>query len=75
VLKRVGGALTHYFTNQHGVNPSGQSHEVIYSLMRQQAGMLAYVDCYFVLSIGFLLLIPFVFMLKPTRTKGMAMGH
>ena len=75
VLRRVGGNLTHYFTLHGGASPTQQSHSLIYNMMRQQAGMLAYVDCYFVLSIGFLLLIPFVFMLKPTRTKGMAMGH
>ena len=74
-LRRVSGNLTHYFSLHGGANPSQQSHNLIYNMLHQQAGMLAYVDCYFVLSIGFLFLIPFVFMLKPTRTKGMAMGH
>ena len=35
--------------------------------LQQQAGMLAYVDCFFVLSIAFATMIPFVFLLKPIR--------
>ena len=74
-MRRVSDALSHYFAAHGGSGPNQQAHHVIYSLMQQQAGMLAYVDCYLVLSFAFALLIPFVFLLKPTRNKGMAMGH
>ena len=55
LLPSVGGTLTHYFATHHGANPVAQSHGVVYNLMRP-AGWhrLAYVDCYFVLSLGFL---------------------
>jgi DHA2 family multidrug resistance protein len=75
VMRRVSGGLSHYFANHGGIGPDQQAHHVIYSLLQQQAGMLAYVDCFLVLSVAFAILIPFVLMLKPTRSKGMAMGH
>jgi len=66
--------LSHYLST-HLANGAReqQAHGLIYQMVRQQAGMLAYVDCYFVLAIAFATLIPFVFLLKPTRGRG-AMG-
>src|SRR5258706_13748673 len=57
--------LTHYFSGYSAAGAAEhQAHGLLYSMVRQQAGMLAYVDCYFVLAIAFALLIPFVFLLK-----------
>jgi DHA2 family multidrug resistance protein len=68
--------LTHYFSSQTvGPGAEQKAHGVIYQIVRQQAGMLAYVDCYFVLSITFALLIPCVLLLKPTRGHGAMGGH
>jgi DHA2 family multidrug resistance protein len=40
---------------------------VIYELLQRQAGMLAYVDCFYVLAIAFACMIPFVFMLQSPK--------
>jgi DHA2 family multidrug resistance protein len=66
--------LSHWFS-AHTPGPAAdqRAYGLVYQMLRQQAGMLAYVDCYFVLSILFALMIPFVFLLKPTRGK-VAMG-
>jgi DHA2 family multidrug resistance protein len=66
--------LSHYFAaHMPGPAADQQAYGLVYQMLRQQAGMLAYVDCYFILSITFALMIPFVFLLKPTRGK-VAMG-
>jgi len=67
-------SMSHWFS-AHTPGPAAdqRAYGLVYQMLRQQAGMLAYVDCYFVLSITFALLIPFVFLLKPTRGK-VAMG-
>ena len=61
--------LTGYFGGQTGGGPGGgrQAIGMIYARLQQQAGMLAYVDCFFVLAIAFACMIPFVFLLKPTK--------
>ena len=40
---------------------------LIYARLQQQAGMLSYVECYYVLAFAFASLIPFVFLLKPIK--------
>ena len=40
---------------------------MIYRLVQQQASTLAYIDCFYVLAIAFLLLIPFVFLMKKIK--------
>jgi DHA2 family multidrug resistance protein len=42
---------------------------VIYQILQRQAGMLAYVDCFFVLAIAFACMIPFVLVLKPVKQR------
>jgi MFS transporter, DHA2 family, multidrug resistance protein len=66
--QRMYSTLTHFF----GGGPGGGRRAIglIYQQVQQQSGMLAYVDCYFVLAIAFACMIPFVFLLKPTRGGG-----
>ena len=45
LMRRMSGGLSHYFASHGGVGPDQQAHHVIYSLLQQQAGMLAYVVC------------------------------
>ena len=40
---------------------------LIYARLQQQAGMLSYVDCYYVLAFAFASMIPLVFLLKSTQ--------
>ena len=56
----VMGLLRPYFGSHRSV-------ALIYARLQQQAGMLAYVDCYYVMAIAFATLIPFVFLLKPIK--------
>ena len=68
-------SIAHYFqSHTHGPG-TREAQGLIYQLLQQQAGMLAYVDCYYVLAIAFALMIPFVFLLKPTRGKGAVGMH
>ena len=40
---------------------------MIYRTVQQQAGMLAYVDCFYVLAIAFVAVVPFVFLMKSIK--------
>ena len=68
---RTLGAMLHMFPG-----PGGTRHAsaLIYRLLQQQAGMLAYVDCFYVLGIAFLMVIPFVFLMKRIEPGKAAMG-
>ena len=49
---------------------------LIYARLQQQAGMLSYVECYYVLAFGFAAMIPMVLLLKPTKPgKSAAPAH
>jgi len=49
---------------------------MIYRRLQQQAGMLAYIDCFYVLAIAFLLVVPFVLLMKRiTPGKAAMAGH
>jgi DHA2 family multidrug resistance protein len=71
----VVSSLSSYFSAHTHGSGIQQAQGLLYRMVQQQAGMLAYVDCYFVLAIAFTLLIPFVFMLKPTRGHGAMAVH
>ncbi|HSZ58674.1 MAG TPA: DHA2 family efflux MFS transporter permease subunit [Tepidisphaeraceae bacterium] len=63
-------SVSSYFSAHTHGSGLQQAYGQIYRMVQQQAGMLAYVDCYYVLAFAFTLLIPFVFLLKPTRGHG-----
>ena len=53
-------------------SPDQQSYMVLFNLVRRQAGMLSFLDIYWVLGTMFALLIPLVFLMKrpvPKRSK------
>jgi MFS transporter, DHA2 family, multidrug resistance protein len=59
-----------YWHVMHLLSPYFGEHRanaMIYARLQQQAGMLAYVDCYYVLAIAFATMIPLVFLMKPIR--------
>jgi DHA2 family multidrug resistance protein len=69
IYRSVTGSLGHVLSF-HGGGSFMDTHRaagVVYQMLQQQAGMLAYVDCFFVLAIAFATMIPFVFLLKPIR--------
>lgn len=52
-------------------SPDQQSYMVLFNLVRRQAGMLSFIDIYWLLGIMFLLLIPLVFfMRRPVPKRG-----
>ena len=66
-FQRAQAMLTQMFGGHGGTRP----YAMIYRMVQQQAGMLAYIDCYYVLAIAFALVIPFVFLMKKiTPGKG-----
>jgi DHA2 family multidrug resistance protein len=68
------GALSNFFSS-HGGPGAPQAYHLIYRLVQQQAGMLAYVDCYYVLGIAFLCVIPLIFLMKSITPGKAMMGH
>ena len=47
-------------------------------MLNQQASMIAYIDCYWLTFLGFLVMIPFVLLLRPPKQQGFdasALGH
>ena len=68
------GGLTNFFSS-HGGAGTAQSYQLVYRLVQQQAGMLAYVDCYYVLGIAFLCVIPLIFLMKSITPGKAMMGH
>jgi DHA2 family multidrug resistance protein len=67
--------FSHYFSAHGAGGGLHEAYALTYRLAQQQAGMLAYADCYYVLAFAFLLLIPLVFLLKPTRGHGGTAVH
>ena len=71
-------ASVSHWMGSHGAGPAGmkQAYALMNQLVQQQAGMLAYIDCFYVLAIAFACMIPFVFLMKPSRIgKGPAAMH
>ncbi len=55
---------------------SAQAYAQLYGSVQRQSSMLAYIDCFFVLSIVFACLIPFVFIMRKVDPhKGAAPVH
>jgi DHA2 family multidrug resistance protein len=70
--RHMSAAMSGYFRTYVGTTSAANrlSLAVIYQSIQQQAGMLSYLDCFLVLAFVFMLLIPFVFLIKPIRHKG-----
>jgi DHA2 family multidrug resistance protein len=64
---------------QQGVNAAeaaNKAYALIYGFVQQQATMLAYIDSFWVFGLVFVLMIPFVFLMKKTVPhKGPAVVH
>jgi MFS transporter, DHA2 family, multidrug resistance protein len=64
---------------QHGASrfdALGQAHALLYGNLVRQSTMLAYIDTFQLLAFTFLLLIPFIFLMKKVKhAKGPALAH
>ena len=73
-FQRVLSSLTQFFSRHTSGAGSHQAHGLIYQMLQQQAGLLAYIDCFYVLAIAFACMIPFVFLMKPIKPGKGAMA-
>jgi len=58
--------------SSHGGNGQEQALGSIYSMVLQQAGMLSYVEVFYLMAIGILLIVPLTFLLPKNNPQGKA---
>jgi len=52
-----------------------QAHGLVAAMLDQQATMLAYIDCFWMLGVAVLLMVPFVFLMKKVQPGGTIAVH
>jgi len=70
--------LTAFFVSQgkDAATASRQAYAAVWAMLQRQAAMLSYDDAFMLLAIMFLVMFPFIFIMKrPKRGGGAVMAH